>query len=304
MTRSAATIPLHEVPAVAELIALAKREDLGAGDITTRLLPDPHAAARFDLMAKQPGVLAGREIAEPILHAYDSGITIKWQSECVDGWRWRGLPATLATLAGPLGAILAAERVFLNFLQRLCGVATRTRSFVDAIRGTRAKIYDTRKTAPGWRALEKYAVCCGGGCNHRSGLHDAVLIKDNHLAGVPGDRLAYAVFEMLNGLGTERAPGARRPFVQVECASVAQCEVLLKVVGIDSILLDNFTIDELRQAVSLREAHGLAEKVSLEASGGITLDNVRQVAETGVERISVGSITHSATAIDLSLERL
>jgi nicotinate-nucleotide pyrophosphorylase (carboxylating) len=195
--------------------------------------------------------------------------------------------------------MLAAERVLLNFLQRLCGVTAATRTYVRAVAGTGATICDTRKTIPGWRLLDKYAVRCGGGANHRAGLYDAVLIKDNHLTGIPDSRFSFAVFDMLNRLPVEPKP----EFVEVEAQSLAAFEQLLKVVGIHMILLDNFSIDDLRRAVELRAAEGLAAKVQLEASGGITLKNVRVVAETGVDRISVGAITHSAVAVDLCLER-
>jgi len=286
---------------VIQLIRWAKDEDLGAGDLSTGLMADPHAPASFRLIAGQPGVFAGREIAPAVLRAYDVAINIDWTDLGRDGVRIETVPSELATIRGPVGAILSAERVLLNFLQRLCGVATLTRAYVDAVAGTGAAIFDTRKTTPGWRKLEKYAVRCGGGCNHREGLFDAVLLKDNHLAGVETPQLAAAVFEMLN---RRDAAGAKATFVQVEADTLAQVGELLKVVGLDAILLDNFSLDDLRRAVALRDDLGLRGKVSLEASGGITLQNVRAVAETGVERISVGAITHSATALDLSMERI
>lgn len=292
---------LADNPNVAELIALAQREDLGGGDLSSQLLPNPREAARFHLLAKQPGIFCGREIGEVIVRAYDPEICLEWTPDGVDGRPWSEVPAVLATLHGPIGPLLSAERVLLNFLQRLCGVATRTRGYVDAIAGTGAKVYDTRKTVPGWRALEKYAVRCGGGHNHRMGLYDAVLIKDNHLCGIPAQRLSFAIFEMLNRLGEIRQQ--KPTFVQVECADLEQFAALLDVIGIDSILLDNFAAPQLREAVELRDDRGLRGKLELEASGGITLQTIRAVAETGVERISVGAITHSATAIDLCLDR-
>jgi nicotinate-nucleotide pyrophosphorylase (carboxylating) len=171
---------------------------------------------------------------------------------------------------------------------------------VDAVAGTEVKICDTRKTVPGWRILDKYAVRCGGGRNHRVGLYDAVLVKDNHLADVPGDRLAAAVSHLLDGAARLDPPPT---FIEIEADTLEQVEQLFKLPGIDVILLDNFTTAQLRKAVRLRKSLGLVGKVRLEASGGVTLDQVRVLAETGVDRISVGAITHSAPAIDLSLER-
>ncbi len=286
---------------IARLIAIAKDEDLGGGDLTAGLLPDPDEQASFRLVAKASGVFAGREIAPLVLRAYDESIEIDWADSATDGASIEAPPATLATIRGPLGALLSVERVLLNFLQRLCGVATLTRQFVDAVAGTGATILDTRKTIPGWRSLEKYAVRCGGGTNHRMGLYDAVLIKDNHLAGVERHHLAGVVFEQLNRLADR---GIKPAFIEVEADTLQQVEELYKVVGIDVILLDNFSLDAIRQAVALRDEVGLRGKVALEASGGVTLPNVRSLAETGVDRISVGAITHSATALDLSLERV
>ncbi len=286
---------------VIRLIDSAKREDLGSGDLSTGLIADPGAPATFRLIAKQPGVFAGREIAPVVLRSYDPAIDIDWANLGSDGATIAAAPAELATIRGPVGPILSAERVLLNFLQRLCGIATLTRTYVDAVNGTGADIFDTRKTTPGWRKLEKYAVRCGGGHNHREGLFDAVLIKDNHLVGVEEVGLAAHVFDLLNRLD---ATGAKPAFVEVEADTLAQVEELLKVVGLDVILLDNFSVDDLRSAVALRDRRGLRGKVALEASGGITLDSVRGVAEAGVDRISVGAITHSATALDLSVERV
>ena len=218
-----------------------------------------------------------------------------------DGTSWQDVPKHLALLRGPLGALLSAARVWLNFLQRLGGVATQTRRYVDAVAGTGAVILDTRKTTPGWRALEKYAVRCGGGQNHRQGLYDAVLIKDNHLAGIETPHLAAALFEMLNHLATQPT---KPTFVEVEADTLAQVEELFKVVGIDVILLDNFTPAQMSAAVGRRKDLGLKGKIALEASGGVTLDTVRAIAETGVERISVGALTHSAVGLNLSLERV
>ena len=285
---------------VQALIALAKSEDLGDGDISADLLADRDEQGEFRLVAREAGVFAGREIAGAVLAAYHDDIALEWTDAGVDGSAVSERDPSLAVLRGPVGPVLSAERVLLNFLQRLSAIATLTRRYVDAVAGTSAAIFDTRKTTPGWRTLEKYAVRCGGGRNHRFGLYDAVLIKDNHLAGIAPARLASAVFDMLNALS--QAP--RRPsFVEVEVDTLEQLEALLAVVGIDVILLDNFSPARLRDAVAMRDAFGLAGKVALEASGGVDLDSVRAIAETGVERISVGAITHSAAALDLSLER-
>lgn len=290
---------------VTRLIELAKREDMGAGDVTSQLMEDSRASTTFHLLAKESCVFAGCEIAASILQAYDDSLQIEWQNSTsrhsIDGQRIEPGSTPLAMLHGPLLSLLSCERVLLNFLQRLCGIATQTQRYVEAIAGTQATIYDTRKTTPGWRLLEKYAVRCGGGSNHRVGLHDAVLIKDNHLVGVSAPRMAGTIFDMLNRLPAKGQPPS---FVEVEADTLEQLEELLKVVGIDIILLDNFTLADLKKGVDMRNRLGLADRVSLEASGGITLDTVKAVAKTGVERISVGAITHSVRSIDLSLERV
>ncbi len=279
------------------LARLAKEEDLGTGDVTSLLL-EPQDEARFELLLKQPAVLAGRALADEILKVYDDAIGIVWQNEALDGAYFDQTPVRLATVTGPNRSVLAAERVLLNFLQRLCGVATLTRAYVDAVAGTAAKVYDTRKTTPGWRHLEKYAVRCGGGHNHRMGLYDAVLVKDNHLAGVEPQRISFVVFEMLDRAATFDPPPE---FIEIEADTLEQVEELFKVVGIDVILLDNFPLEDLRRAVQRRDQLGLKGRIELEASGGITLETIASVAQTGVDRISAGALTHSATAIDLSL---
>jgi nicotinate-nucleotide pyrophosphorylase (carboxylating) len=285
---------------VARLIEMAREEDLGPGDLTTNLLANPNERGTFRVIAKEPCVFAGGEIAPAVLAAYDKSIRIEWAELGRDGAVIESVPVELAVIRGPVGSVLSAERVLLNFLQRLSGIATLTRRCVDAVAGTGAKVLDTRKTTPGWRHLEKYAVRCGGGHNHRRGLYDALLIKDNHFAGVPTEHLGGVILQMLNALSRSD----RRPeFVEVEADNLAQVEEILKVVGVDVILLDNFSLDDLRDAVALRDGRGLWGKIELEASGGINLQTIRAVAETGVDRISVGAITHSATAVDLSMER-
>ena len=284
------------------LIALAVDEDLGTGekssDITTDCCVPPEARARASLVARAPGVIAGLAVLPRLLQAMTTSVRAEVRVQDGD-------PAqanqTIATLAGPLDEILTLERTLLNIVGRLSGIATITRRYANAVAHTRAKVCDTRKTTPGMRVLEKYAVRCGGGVCHRIGLFDAVLIKDNHLAGVQNERLAGVVFEMLNGVSSLRPTPS---FVEVEAANLAQMRELCKVVGIDVILLDNFSVPQLAEAVQYRNELGLRGKLELEASGGVTLQTVRAIAETGVERISVGAITHSATAVDLSLERL
>lgn len=289
---------------VRRLAEMARDEDLGPGDATASLMGDC-GEDDFHLVAKQPCVVAGREIAQTVLDAYGGGLRITWCDGIDDGVAITNPPQNLAILDGPVNTMLSAERVLLNFLQRLSGIAGLTRQYVDAVAATSAQIMDTRKTTPGWRALEKYAVRCGGAKNHRTGLFDAVLIKDNHLVGASKDRFAAAVFEMLNRLPRDCveicAPAPS--FVEVEVDTIDQFQQLLDVVGIDVILLDNFSVDQLRNAVQMRAARGLADRIKLEASGGVNLNTVAAIAATGVDRISVGAITHSATAVDLSLDR-
>ncbi len=283
------------------LFELARREDLGrAGDLTTLLLPEPaHTAeGRWELVAREAGRFCGAAILPMLLEDLAPGVRLEWVRPNADGAAVAA-GERLARFDGLACQMLAVERTMLNLLGHLSGVATLTARFVAAVAGTHAKVFDTRKTMPGLRRLEKYAVRCGGGHNHRVGLFDAVLIKDNHLAGIPTERLAHAVFEMLNRI--ERLPAAPA-FVEVECDTLEQLGELLKVVSIDVILLDNFEPAALREAVRLRDAAGLRGKVELEASGSARLDTVRSIAETGVERIAVGAITHSAGFLDLGLD--
>lgn len=285
------------------LIAAARDEDFGPhGDLTSRLLPEDVLAAEgvWQIAPRRTGRFCSRALVAPLLAALAPEVHCEWLDPRPDLTDVApGEP--LARLRGHTGQMLAAERTVLNILQHLSGVATSTARFVSAVAGTHAKIYDTRKTTPGMRDLEKYAVRIGGGHNHRIGLYDAVLIKDNHLAGIPVSRLAHAVFEMLG-----RIPSlpARPTFVEVECDGLDQFAELLKIVGIDVILLDNFTLENLKAAVKMRDAAGLRGKVELEASGEARLENVRAIAETGVERIAVGAITHSASILDIGLDAL
>jgi nicotinate-nucleotide pyrophosphorylase (carboxylating) len=265
------------------LIARALAEDLGEADLTAEAVVPADANARGRIVQKSPGVLAGVSVAERVFRHVDQSLT--WTQAAPEA-EWRE-PGPVAEITGAARSILAGERVALNFLGHLSGVATLTARFVREVDGTAARILDTRKTTPGLRALEKQAVLAGGGHNHRFGLFDAVLVKENHarLAGGVGEATEKAL---------RRAP--KGVPVEVECEDLNEVRAALGA-GAARLLLDNMSPDELREAVGL--AQGRAE---LEASGGITLDNVRSVAETGVDFISVGALTHSPPALDLSLQ--
>jgi len=274
----------------------ALAEDGVDRDITSQTTVSPTATGTARVVSRQRGVFAGSVIFDLLREAYSNKLTVMVKVE--DGAAIK--PGhEVAVLAGPMILLLGIERALLNFLQRLCGVATLTRKYVDAVADTQARIYDTRKTIPGWRQLDKYAVRCGGGRNHRMGLQDAILVKDNHLVGVGVKDLAAATAEMIH----EAAQLAPPPeFIEVEVDTLEQLEEVLKVSGVDVVLLDNFTVSQMRQAVKQRDALGLAGRVKIEASGGIGLDSVRSIAQAGVERIAVGAITHSAPALDIGIE--
>jgi nicotinate-nucleotide pyrophosphorylase (carboxylating) len=272
-----------------QLVARALAEDLGAGDITSRATVSADARAAARIVQKRPGVLFGLEVAGEAFSQAGAGPLERLEPE----GRWRdSVPAEVAIVRGPARALLAAERTALNLLCHLSGVATLTRRFVEAVDGTDVAILDTRKTTPGLRLLEKAAVAVGGGRNHRRGLYDAVLIKENHIALAGG--LAEAV-----RLAGEAEPG-HAP--EVECRSAADVAEAIEA-GAGRLLLDNMSPPELREAVAARDAAAVprTDRVLLEASGGITLANVAEVAATGVDLISVGALTHSAPALDLSM---
>lgn len=274
----------------------ALAEDGADQDVTCEVALPEKARGVADINGRQAGVFAGRVLLEMIDALYGGALKVEMHTE--DG---RSLAAgtRIATLTGSLKLLLGMERTLLNFLERLCGVATLTRAYVDAVAGTEARILDTRKTVPGWRVLDKYAVRCGGGRNHRMGLHDAILVKDNHLAGIPVSDLAAAAAEMVR---RKDRLVIEPDFVEFEVDSLEQFDALLAVAGIDVILLDNFAPEQLREAVRRRDAAGLRGKLALEASGGINLQTAAVVAATGVDRISVGAITHSAPALDLGMD--
>ena len=275
------------MPPEPDLISLALAEDIGAGDVTSIYFTGPDRQARARIVAREACVLAGLIPALEVLRRVDP--ELKVETVAKDGNRLAAGDIVL-TLEGRAASILTAERTTLNFLQRLSGVATQTRRFVDAIAGSAAKILDTRKTTPGWRLLEKAAVASGGGQNHRIGLYDMVMVKDNHLAaGTSGEELQAAIRKVKS----ER-PGTR---VELEADTLEQVRDFVKLEGVDVILLDNMPPAVLREAVALRRP-GLV----FEASGGVTLDSIRDIAATGVDFISVGALTHSARSVDLSLE--
>ncbi len=279
------------------LLEMARDEDLGSGDLTGAMLgSDVQAEAKF--VPRQPMVACGVELLEAIAVMYSGDLRTEMLVH--DGQRVEpGEP--LAIWTGSAKAAMAAERVALNFLQRLSGVATLTRQFVDAVAGTSAHVYDTRKTIPGWRELAKYAVRCGGGRNHRMGLWDAVLIKDNHLAIMARAEGQDPIKAMGRELERVRPYLGNTAFVMLEVDTLEQFAVALTL-KVDIIMLDNMSVEQMRQAVVMRDEAGLAARIELEASGGITLQTVRAVAETGVERISVGAITHSAESVDIGLD--
>jgi nicotinate-nucleotide pyrophosphorylase (carboxylating) len=264
------------------VVEAALAEDVGSGDVTTDAIVDPEAVGTADLVTRVPGVVAGLDAAEAVFRALDPEIgfvRLVEEGALLDG------PAPVARVSGSLRAILTGERTALNLLGRLSGIATLTGRYVEAVAGTGVAILDTRKTTPGLRALEKHAVACGGGRNHRFGLFDGVLVKDNHLRAAGSIRAAVQSVRATTDLP-----------VEVECDTLAQVEEALAA-DADAILLDNMTLDELRAAVAITDG-----RARLEASGGVTLDTVRAIAETGVDEISIGALTHSAPALDVSLE--
>jgi nicotinate-nucleotide pyrophosphorylase (carboxylating) len=274
-------------PTVVDPIDVALREDIGDGDLTTGFFVSKNQQATAGIVARERATLAGTETAAEVFRRVDSATKITVLQK--DGSDVNP-DETVIELRGPARSILKAERVALNFLQRLSGIATMTRKFVDAAANEHVKILDTRKTTPGLRALEKAAVVAGGGANHRFGLFDMVLLKDNHLAVSAGfEAFAKAVRRF-----RQAKPNVQ---IEVEADALEQVCTFLKIDGIDVILLDNMKPAQIREAIALGKG-----KVKFEASGGVTLKNIRQIAATGVDYISIGALTHSARAIDFSLE--
>jgi nicotinate-nucleotide pyrophosphorylase (carboxylating) len=274
-------------PSVSALIDLALAEDIGSGDVTASFFIDPADQAHARIVARQEGCLAGLETAITVLRRVDSELDVQAHATDGDDLAPGG---TILEVRGSAASILTAERTALNFLQHLSGVATAARQYVQAIEGTSAKLLDTRKTTPGFRELEKAAVHAAGATNHRHGLYDMVMIKDNHLAtGLTPEILGARV----------AAARAARPDlrIEIEADTLEQALLFFQIPGIDLVLLDNMPPDTLREAVRRCPAG-----VQLEASGGITLETIRPIAETGVHWISVGAVTHSAPALDVGLD--
>lgn len=284
---AAAVPPVHVDDDALHLIELALREDRGTGDLTTKWTVSARARAAARIVAKTNGVIAGLEIARAVFVRVDPGV--EFETNVSDGAHVQ-LGDVVCTLQGPARAILTGERVALNFLQRLSGIATITRAYVDEVAGTKARILDTRKTTPGWRTLEKAAVRAGGGGNHRAGLYDMVLLKENHIAMAGGIAAALAMVAEQNRKGVP---------VEIEVRNLDELEQAIHA-GAERVLLDNMTLDEMRAAV--QRAQRAKHPPRLEASGNMSLERVRAVAETGVDDISVGALTHSALALDLSMQ--
>lgn len=270
-----------------DLIDAALREDIGSGDLTTEYFTDHSRVATARIVAREECVLAGGEVAREVFRRVDSALNLIHLSP-------DGLVLEKGSVAmeirGKAASLLTAERTVLNFLQRLSGVATMTWRYVQAVQGTETRILDTRKTTPGWRLLEKAAVAAGGGSNHRIGLYDMVMVKDNHLAACASlDDLAISIRRF-----KEAHPDIR---VELEADTLDQVRAFVAMEGVDVILLDNMTTDQMREAVFLRR-----DGLEFEASGGITIERLPEIASTGVDYISVGALTHSARAVDLSME--
>lgn len=268
---------------IRKFIENALAEDLGWGDVTTSSVLNGGEQGTGVVMAKADLIVAGLDLFAEVMQMVDGSLSFRKIKN--DGGKV-GKGEVIAEIAGNLGNILRAERVALNILQRLCGIATETRRYVEAVKGTKARIVDTRKTLPGFRVLDKYAVTVGGGYNHRFGLSDGILIKDNHIDAVGS--IAAAV-------GRCRQKAHHLLKIEVECRNLDDVREAL-CCGVDVIMLDNMTIPEMKQAVDLTEG-----QVLLEASGNVTLDSVQEIAATGVDLISVGAITHSVKAADISL---
>lgn len=274
---------------VLKLIRAALEEDIGSGDLTSEYFVPADATTKARIFAKESGITAGVDVAAEVFHLLDPTLSVHVEKH-------DGIPFepgdTILQIAGRTASILTGERTALNFLQRLCAIATATKSYVEIIKNTSTKILDTRKTTPGWRWLEKHAVACGGGTNHRMGLYDMVMVKDNHLLA---EHQHDALQEAIERVKSDH-PHVR---IELEADTIEQVARFLTLRGVDVILLDNMTDEQMRHAVTINRG-----RVLLEASGGITKERLPSIAATGVDFISVGALTHTVKALDLSLELL
>jgi nicotinate-nucleotide pyrophosphorylase (carboxylating) len=270
---------------VAQTVATALQEDVGSGDLTAQLIPADRAA-RATVITRESAVLCGTAWFDEVFHQVDPRVRVTWSAR--DGQRVRA-DQQLCTLEGPARSLLTGERAALNFLQMLSATATVTSKYVDAVAGTKCRILDTRKTIPGLRVAQKYAVRCGGGTNHRIGLFDAILVKENHIAAAGS----------IAGAVSEARRVAPKVLLEVEVENLAQLREALDA-RVDRVLLDNFSLDQMRDAVQVTRQHANS-RTELEASGNMSLENLRAVAETGVDFISVGGLTKHVKAIDLSM---
>ena len=276
---------IHDA-SVLRLVHIALAEDIGDGDITSEAILEPSVYARATLVANADGIVCGLPVAALVFRTHDPDTRVE---ELVEEGTLVTRGTQIAHVYGSARSLLAAERTALNFLQRMSGVATLTHQYVERVRGTKARILDTRKTIPAWRLLDKYACRIGGAENHRLGLYDMVLIKDNHIAAAGSIEAALrAVQQHWN---------EQRVLIELEVQSFGQLEQALHIGGFHRIMLDNFSIDDLRSAVNM-----IGGRYQTEASGGVRLETVRAIAETGVDFISVGAITHSAPALDIAMD--
>lgn len=271
------------------LIEEALREDIGSGDITTEAIVPPSLMAEGSLIAKEEGVISGLFLAEEVFKRVDK--SLEFSALVREGEKVKG-GKKIAQVKGQARAILKGERTALNFLGRLCGISTLTAKFVEAIAGTQARILDTRKTTPGWRKLEKYAARKGGGLNHRFGLYDMVLVKDNHIDLLGG--ISQAIRGSLDN------PLWKGREVEVEIRNLRELKEVLSL-GVERVMLDNFSLSQIREAMEIVFKLKGRDRPRVEVSGGINLKNVREIAQTGVDYISIGALTHSARALDISL---
>lgn len=274
---------------VVRLVQIALAEDIGVGDITSEGTIDADATGTATVCMNSDAVLCGSSIASLVVAEVDPTLCVTWY---FDEGTWLPEGTVAGRISGPLASMLTVERTMLNFLQRMCGVATLTRTFVNAVSGRQSRIVDTRKTIPGWRTLDKYSVAVGGGVNHRIGLFDQAIIKDNHIAAAGSiSRAVERLSERVTHDTLANIP------VEVEISSLSQLDELLTCTGVDRVMFDNMTCEEI--AIGVQRVAG---RLETEASGGVSLESVGRIARTGVDYISVGALTHSAPASDISLD--